>query len=103
MTLSQLTVLLPVIALGALPVVLILAIAIHRGERLTLGLTLAGLALALCALISAQRVAPLTVTPLLTIDGQALAFTALAALAGAATALLAWAQTSPGGEPPEEL
>ena len=103
MTLSQLTALLPVIALGALPVVLILAIAIHRGERLTLALTLAGLGLSLCALIPAQRVAPLTVTPLLIIDGPALAFTALAALAGVATALLARAQPSPGGEPPEEL
>ena len=106
MTVGQLTALLPIIALGALPVALILAIAIHRSERLTLGLTLAGLALALVALIPAQRVAPIAVTPLLTIDGLALAFTALAALAGAATVLLARSDlTRPplDDEPPEEL
>jgi NADH-quinone oxidoreductase subunit N len=106
MTVGQLTALLPIIALGALPVALILAIAIHRSERLTLGLTLAGLALALVALIPAQRVAPIAVTPLLTIDGLALAFTALAALAGAATVMLARSDSlrSPlDDEPPEEV
>jgi NADH-quinone oxidoreductase subunit N len=103
MSSDQLVALLPVIALGALPVVLILAIAVHRGERLTLGLALAGLALALAALVPASHVAPVVVTPLLAIDGPALAFTALAALAGATTVLLARGEQPPGGEPAEEL
>jgi NADH-quinone oxidoreductase subunit N len=102
-TAGQLTALLPTIALGALPVVLILAIAVHRGERLTLGLTLVGLAIALAALIPARQAAPVAVTPLLTIDGLALAFTALTVLAGAATVLLARAEPALDAEPPEEL
>jgi NADH-quinone oxidoreductase subunit N len=103
MNAAQLTALLPIIALGALPVVLILAIAAHRGDGLTLGLTLFGLALALAALIPAARAAPVAVTPLLIIDAPALGFIALAALAGAATLLLARAGRPPGGEPREEL
>jgi len=103
MTASDLLALLPIIVLGALPVVLILAIAAHRDAHLTLGLTLAGLALALAALVPAARAEPAEVTPLLLIDGPALAFTVLAALAGAATVLLAHAAAPPGGEPPEEL
>ncbi|MCG6939692.1 MAG: NADH-quinone oxidoreductase subunit N [Thiohalocapsa sp.] len=103
MTSGQLTALLPIIVLGAVPVVLILAIALHRGERVTLWLTLIGLALALAALVPAHAAAPTDVTLLLRIDGVALAFTALAVLAGAATVLLARAGSPPGGEPPEEL
>ena len=103
MTAGQLTALLPILVLGALPVVLMLAIAVYRGERLTLGLTLVGLALALAALIPAAQAAPAQVTLLLTIDGLSLSFIALAVLAGAATVLLARAGSPPGGEPPEEL
>ena len=103
MTATDLIALLPVIALAALPVVLILAIAVHRAEGLTLGLTLAGFAAALAALVPAWQATPALVTPLLIIDGPALAFVALAVVAGAATVLLARAGTPPGGEPPEEL
>ena len=97
MTASDLLALLPIIVLGALPVVLILAIAAPRDAHLTLGLTLAGLARALAALVPAARAEPAEVTPLLLIDGPALAFTVLAALAGAATVLLAHAAAPPGG------
>lgn len=103
MTPDQITALLPFIVLAALPVVLILAIAVYRDPRLTLGLTLAGLLLALAALVPSLRVTPAMVTPLLAADGLSIYFTALAALAGAATVLLAHAGAVPAGEPPEEL
>lgn len=103
MTADQLTALLPIIALGALPVVLMLAIAVRRDERLTLGLMLVGVALALAALMPARGIAPTEVTPLLTIDGLALYLIGLAALAGAATAMLARAVAPAGDAPPEEL
>lgn len=103
MTAQQLIALLPLIALGALPVALILAIAVRRSETLMLAIMLIGVGLALIALVPAQQIAPIMVTPLVTIDGLALAVTALAALAGAATVLLARSQAPARCEPPEEL
>ena len=102
MTTTQLMALLPIIAAGALPVVLILAIAVRRSPGLTFGLTLAGLALVLAALIPAARLVPIRVTPLLTIDGLALYFIALAALAGAATVLLARTAADRNDQPPDQ-
>ena len=103
MTANQITVLLPFIVLAGLPVVLLLAIAVYRNARLSLGLTLTGLALALVTLAPPQGAVPAMVTPLLTVDGLSLCFIALAALAGAATVLLAHAGAAPADEPAEEL
>ena len=103
MTANQITVLLPFIVRAGLPVVLLLAIAVYRNARLSLGLTLTGLALALVTLAPPQGAVPAMVTPLLTVDGLSLCFIALAALAGAATVLLAHAGAAPADEPAEEL
>jgi NADH-quinone oxidoreductase subunit N len=103
MTATELLALSPIIAAATLPVVLILAIAVHRSPALTLGLTLGGFALVLILLWPAAKLAPMQVTPLLVIDGLALLFIALATLAGAATALLAHAETARGAEEREEL
>lgn len=103
MTPDQITALLPFIVLAGLPVVLLLAIAVYRNARLSLGLTLAGLGLVLVTLAPPQGVVSTTVTPLLTVDGLSLCFIALAALAGASTVLLAHAGATPADEPAEEL
>jgi NADH-quinone oxidoreductase subunit N len=99
---TQLTALLPLIAAGALPVVLMLAVAVRRSEALILGLALAGFAATVAALLPAAAVVPINVTPLLRIDGLALFLIGLSALAGAASALLARAEPEQGGRQPEE-
>ncbi len=89
MNLIELVALLPIIVAAAVPVVLILAIAMRRSSRLVLALTLVGFAIVLATLAPAGRVAPVEVTPLLQIDGLALFFMGVTALSGVATALLA--------------
>lgn len=80
--------LLPEIILGAFVLIVMLTVAFYRHHGLTLGLTLVGLALTLLSLPFAASVAPQQVTPLLVVDGYALFYAGLVAVAAFATALL---------------
>jgi NADH-quinone oxidoreductase subunit N len=88
MTTIDLTALLPLIVLAATSVILLLGLAIHRSYEFTVGLTLAGLALAFIALWSAFAVAPRPVTSLLMIDSYALFFMGLLFAASFVVAVL---------------
>jgi NADH-quinone oxidoreductase subunit N len=85
----DLAALLPLILLGATPVVALLAIAVRRSHDFTLGVTLVGLAASFAALFPAARVAPRQVTPLLSADGYTLLYTGLLVAATFAVAILA--------------
>jgi NADH-quinone oxidoreductase subunit N len=103
MTAAALTALLPIIAAAAIPVALILAIGVRRSERWALTITLIGFGLVIAMSAPAARLVPIQVTDLLEIDGLALFFGVLAALAGAATALFARNDPGRGDEEREEL
>jgi NADH-quinone oxidoreductase subunit N len=90
MTSQQIIALLPFIVLGAASLIVLLAVAIHRHHELTLGLTVLGLLLTLGSLGPAAGEIPIQVTPLFTIDGYALFYTGLFALASLAVVLLAY-------------
>ncbi|TAK08958.1 MAG: NADH-quinone oxidoreductase subunit N [Candidatus Manganitrophaceae bacterium] len=87
---ADFTALLPFILLAAAAVVAMLAIAVTRSHRLTLSLTLIGLAAAFGSLFLVLPIAPSPVTPLLLIDQYALFYIGLFVAAGFAVALLAY-------------
>ncbi|MGH9414791.1 MAG: NADH-quinone oxidoreductase subunit N [Terriglobales bacterium] len=87
---AQWVALTPLIALTATAVVAMVGIGVKRSHRGTLIITLAGLAISIWLLWPASRVAPVSVTPLLRIDGYALFFIGLAAGAAFVVALFAW-------------
>ena len=82
--------LLPLLVLSAGIVVVMLVTAFHRGAGAVMGVALLVLALALAALPLAAGVAPRQVTPLLRIDGFALAYMGLVFAATFVVVLLAW-------------
>ena len=89
MTGAAWTVLWPLITIAAAAIVAMVGIAFHRSHGLTLGITLAGLGLAIGELIPAASLVPRDVTPLLRIDGFALFFIGLTAGSAFTVALLA--------------
>lgn len=82
--------LLPIMILSASSLLVMLAVAFHRHYELTVGLTGAGLVLAWASLAAAHRAVPRLVTPLLTMDRQALFYQGLIIAAGLAVTLLAY-------------
>jgi NADH-quinone oxidoreductase subunit N len=103
MSLSQLLALLPLAAAAGTVVALMVAIAIWRHHGFTLALTVTGLVAVLGLLPLAARQVPVTVTPLLEVDGLALFYTGLVTLAALATALLVYGYLGPGASDREEL
>jgi NADH-quinone oxidoreductase subunit N len=89
-TRSDLIALLPLIALAATAVLVMLLAAFHDKPQAALWLTLLGLAVAGAALPLAARVGPLEVTPLFIIDDYALLFMALIFAATFAIAVLCY-------------
>ncbi|MGH9465905.1 MAG: NADH-quinone oxidoreductase subunit N [Terriglobales bacterium] len=89
-TAAQWTALWPLIALTATAVVAMVAIGIHRSHKLTLAITLIGLAITIWLLWPASHVAPVSVTPLVRMDGYALFFIGLVAGAAFVVALFAY-------------
>lgn len=80
----------PLLAIGLAAVAVMVSIAIHRSHKLSLGITLAGLGIAIWRLWPAANVADPQVTSLLRLDGFALFFIGLAAAAAFVVALLAY-------------
>lgn len=91
MNAGEIIALLPFIIVAAASVVVMLAIAIYRSHRLTVLLTLAGLALAAASLPAVSIGGPLSVTGLIVMDAYALYFLGLLFLAGFAVAVLSYA------------
>lgn len=81
MTASDLTALAPLLALAALPVLLMILVAVRRHPRLAHASTGLGLAAAFALLFVAGARGPREVTPLLVIDGYGLYFIGLVLLA----------------------
>ncbi len=98
MTVADLVPLLPLLILGAAPVVVMLVVAFYRNHQLTVGLTLIALALAFMTLPSAASEAPRQVTALLILDRYALFYMGLLIAASFAVVLLAYAylESRPG-------
>ncbi|BBL74620.1 NADH-quinone oxidoreductase subunit N [Methylomagnum ishizawai] len=100
---AELVALSPLLALAGSVVLALLAIACHRGHGLIFALTLAGMVAALGSIPFAAELAPRAVTPLLRVDGYALAFMGLAGLAGLCVAVLCRDYFANRAERPEEL
>jgi NADH-quinone oxidoreductase subunit N len=98
----QLLALLPLILLGATPVVLMLAISIRRSHALALVITLAGLLAAFIADLLPAASGAVQVTPLLVIDGYARFFIGLLIAAGFLVAGLSFTYLHMRQEDPEE-
>jgi NADH-quinone oxidoreductase subunit N len=90
MSARDLVAILPLIAVAATCVALMLALCFGRSHRAALAITLVGLAAACAAMWPAWRLAPRAVTPLLIVDRYALFFTGLVLGAGAVVALLSY-------------
>jgi NADH-quinone oxidoreductase subunit N len=102
MSAVQLTALAPLIAVGALAVLLMIAVAVRRHAGVAQGLTALGLAAALALIFVAVPSSPTPVTPLLVIDGYALFFTGLVLLAALAVTLLSGSYRKGRGPRAEE-
>jgi len=100
---AELTAIAPHLALAAAAIALLLVISFVRRHALVVALTVAGLAATLAAIVPAAAVVPMDVTALLRVDGMALAFCALFALAAIAVALLAHRYASGRAGDPGEL
>ena len=87
---GDLTALAPLLATAATAIVVMLAIAWRRSHRLTVILTLAGLAAALAALGPAWRLTPRHVTTLLVVDPYALLYAGLILAAALVVAMLSY-------------
>lgn len=90
MTAEQLIALLPMIAITVTAVTVMMVSAFTTNHRLLNGLSLLGLAVALLTLLLAVKVAPLQVTPLISIDRFALFYSGLVLAAGAVVILLSY-------------
>jgi NADH-quinone oxidoreductase subunit N len=88
MTTDDIIALLPIIILSGSAVVIMLVIPFYRNSRLTLGLTLAGIALSLASLPFAESVSPRNITPLLIQDHYGLFFVGLILVASAIVSML---------------
>ncbi len=87
-TTSDLIALLPLIALSAAAVVVMLAIAVRRNHRLAFVLTVAGILISLITIKSASDLVPRVITPLVLVDRYGLVFIVMALAAGLVTAVL---------------
>ncbi len=90
MTPSDLLILLPYLLVAAAAVCAMLAIAIHRDDRISAGLTLSGLLAGLTATVLAFNRPASQVTPLLTVDTFARFYIALILAAGIVIAILSY-------------
>jgi NADH-quinone oxidoreductase subunit N len=90
MTADDLVALSPLIVIATVPVAVMLVIAFYRRRRVTLLVTLAGIALAFAALPLAASRAPRQITPLLVLDHYALFYLGLLLAASFAVAMLAY-------------
>jgi NADH-quinone oxidoreductase subunit N len=102
LTMTDLQALSPLVVLGGLVVVLLLAISAVRQHALTAALTVGGLLAALLAIGPALDVAPMQVTDLFTVDRFGLFFAALFVAAAAFTALLSCRYLEARGSDPHE-
>ncbi|HVA64604.1 MAG TPA: NADH-quinone oxidoreductase subunit N [Terriglobales bacterium] len=97
------TTLAPLATIGLTAVVAMVAIAVRRSHKLTLGITLSGLGLAVALLGPAAHLAPRSFTLLLRVDGFALLFIGLIAASAFVVALLAYGYLQHSDERPEEF
>jgi NADH-quinone oxidoreductase subunit N len=103
LTHAQLVALLPLLVLTGTAIVVMLLTAFMKRRSAPLAAAVIGLLAALATLPIAGHVAPIEVTPLLTIDGAALFYTGLLLVSTLATALLSAAYLDGRDEPPGEL
>lgn len=90
MTAHTLTLLAPLIAVGATVVAVLIVLSIHRSHRITVALTLAGIAVAFLTLLRPDIAPPLSATALLVFDDYARFYTGLILAATAAVILLSF-------------
>lgn len=95
----------PLLSIGLAAVAVMVAIAIHRSHKLSLGITLAGLGIAIWRLwpAAAASMPDPQITSLLRMDGFALFFIGLAAAAAFVVALLAYNYLEQQDTAPEEF
>ncbi|MBD3646207.1 MAG: NADH-quinone oxidoreductase subunit N, partial [Pseudomonadales bacterium] len=103
MTLLDLHALSPLIVLGCVILVLLLVVAFWRNIQLTCAISVLGLMATLGAIVDSWSVAPLVVTPLITVDGYALLFSGLIVLGSLAVSLLAFDYFRYRGGRPDEF
>ena len=93
----------PFTLLGAVTIVVMLVIAVHRNHHLAALSTIAGLLLCCIALPLAAPASPTQVTPLFVVDGTALFYAGLVLGSALIVAILSYAYLdTPGGGPREE-
>ena len=102
MSAVELLALLPLLLLSGATVLILIVIAIYRSHALVVALTSMGLILALGALPVIYFTIPRQITPLLTMDGYALFFIGLLALAGLAVTLFSYHYLEQHNCPKEE-
>ncbi|HXY62445.1 MAG TPA: NADH-quinone oxidoreductase subunit N [Nitrospirota bacterium] len=90
MNIRDLTALSPYLILAVTSVVVMLLIAFYRSHKVTVTLTLAGLAIASGSMVHASCALPREVTPLLTVDRYAFFYLGLVLLAGFCVSALAY-------------
>ena len=90
MTAHTLTLLAPLIAVGATVVAVLIVLSIHRSHRITVALTLAGIVVAFLTLLRPDIAPPLSATALLVFDDYARFYTGLILAATAAVILLSF-------------
>ena len=80
----------PLISTSCCAVLVLAALALHRGHGLTVLLTLLGLAVSLVSIVNLYGVVPLRIAPLFMIDGAALFYMALICCSGMAVTALSY-------------
>ena len=99
---NDLIAVLPLMVVGATPVLLLLLAAVRRARNVAFGLAAGGIAIALATVPLATQVAPRAVTPLLRVDPFGLTGVALVLGGGLAVVLLSMAWLRAQDEPVEE-
>lgn len=102
MTAHTLTLLGPLMAVAATAVVVLIVISIHRSHRITVVLTLAGIAIAFLTLLRPAIAPPRSATALLVLDDYARFYTGLILAATAAVTLLSFGYLERRHEPRDE-
>ncbi len=92
----------PFTLLGAVTIVVMLLIAVHRNHRLTALSTIAGLLSCCIALPLSAPVSPTTVTPLFVVDGTALYYAGLVLGSAVVVAILSFAYLDGSGHAPRD-
>jgi NADH-quinone oxidoreductase subunit N len=103
MNTANFTALLPLIIVSCTIILVMLVIAFYRDHRITVGLTLMGLCLAVASLPNVASTTPRSVTPLLIIDAYALFYMGLIFFAAIAVAALSYSYLEMHGGHPEEF